>query len=261
MIWDISPVIFEVGPFTIRWYGVFFAAAFLGGYFIVARIHIREGRSVAPLSTLMNYTIIGTLIGARLGHCLLYDPVYYLTHPLKIPAIWEGGLASHGGAAGMVLALWFHCRNQDLSFIRLLDRIAIAAALGGALIRVGNFFNSEIYGLVTDRPWAVVFARIDPFPRHPSQLYESLVCLVTFMVLVATYRMSKGHPRTGLLSGLFLTLIFSSRFFLEFLKVPQAAYTTGLGLNTGQWVSIPFVAVGGLLIARALERKQGPDIG
>ncbi len=256
MIWDISPVIFEVGPLTIRWYGLFFAAAFLGGYVIMARIYTGEGKSVVHLSALMNYMIIGTLIGARLGHCLLYDPAYYLTHPLKIPAVWEGGLASHGGAAGMVLALWFYCRNRlDQPFVWLLDRIAISAALGGALIRVGNFFNSEIYGYVTPQPWGVVFARIDPLPRHPSQLYESLVCLVTFMVLAGCYRRAKGHPGTGLLSGLFLFLVFSSRFFLEFLKIPQAAYTPGLGLNTGQWVSIPFIATGCLLIARALKTE------
>ncbi|WDP91165.1 MAG: prolipoprotein diacylglyceryl transferase [Desulfobacter sp.] len=255
-IWDASPVLIQVGGFDIRWYGVFFATAFLLGQYLMTRIYTRENKPLCDLPALMNYMIIGTLTGARLAHCLFYDPMYYFSHPLDIFKIWEGGLASHGGAAGILLALWMYSRKKpDQPFIWLVDRIAVAAALGGALIRLGNFFNSEIYGQYTDLPWAVVFARIDSFPRHPSQLYESIVCLAAFFILGAVYRQYRHRPPAGLLSGIFLAVIFTIRFFLEFLKVPQAAYTTGLGLNTGQLISIPFLVAGFILMIRAKMPK------
>lgn len=244
-VWDMSPVIFSAGPVTIRWYGLFFAGAFVTGHVLMAAVYKQEGRPVQDLSSLMNHMVLGTIIGARLGHCLFYDPAYYLGHPVQILKIWEGGLASHGGAAGILAALLIYShKKKDQGFLWLIDRIALPAAFGGALIRVGNFFNSEIIGRPTAMPWAVVFQRVDLLPRHPSQLYESLACLLIFIILGMTYRKDTVRNAQGLISGLFLALVFSSRIFLEFFKVPQAAYNTEMVLNTGQWLSIPFVLVG-----------------
>ncbi len=249
-IWDISPVLLSSGPVKIRWYGLFFAAAFVFGHVLMAAIYRKEDRPVQDLSSLMNHMVLGTLIGARLGHCLFYDPAYYFGHPLQILKIWEGGLASHGGAVGILAALLTYSYNKrDQGFLWLLDRLALPAALGGALVRIGNFFNSEIIGYPTTMPWAVVFQRIDPLPRHPSQMYESMVCLAVCIILGIGYRRDWVKNAEGFLSGLFLTLVFSSRILLEFFKIPQAAYSTGMVLNTGQWLSIPFILIGiGLLI-------------
>ena len=256
-IWDVSPVLIKIGVLTIRWYGLFFAAAFIVGQYIMTQIYISEKKPVGDLTSLMNHMIIGTVAGARLAHCLFYDPVYYFNHPLSIIKIWEGGLASHGGAVGIILGLWIYSRKKkDQPFLWLLDRIALAAVPGGALIRIGNFFNSEIYGYHSTLPWAVIFRRIDLLPRHPSQLYESFVCLIGFFILAVLYRKYKNKYSAGLLSGVFLTFIFSTRFLLEFLKEPQAAYTTDLALNTGQIVSIPFLITGLILICRTLNKPQ-----
>ncbi|WP_287126753.1 prolipoprotein diacylglyceryl transferase [Desulfobacter sp.] len=249
-VWDISPVIFSAGPVTIRWYGLFFAGAFVAGHILMTAVYKKEGRPVQDLSSLMNHLLLGTIIGARLGHCLFYDPVYYLGHPVQILKIWEGGLASHGGAAGILAALLIYSyKKKDQGFLWLMDRIALPAAFGGGLIRTGNFFNSEIIGRPTAMPWAVVFQRVDSLPRHPSQLYESIACLLIFIILGMTYRKDTARNTEGVISGLFLTLVFSSRIALEFFKVPQAAYNTEMFLNTGQWLSIPFVLVGMGLIA------------
>ncbi|WP_211251907.1 prolipoprotein diacylglyceryl transferase [Desulfobacter vibrioformis] len=249
-VWDMSPVVFSAGPVTIRWYGLFFVGAFVAGHILMTAVYKKEGRPVQDLSSLMNHLLLGTIIGARLGHCLFYDPAYYLGHPVQILKIWEGGLASHGGAAGILAALLIYSyKKKDQGFLWLMDRIALPAAFGGALIRTGNFFNSEIVGRPTAMPWAVVFQRVDPLPRHPSQLYESIACLLIFIILGMTYRKDTARNTEGLISGLFLTLVFSSRIALEFFKVPQAAYNTEMILNTGQWLSIPFVLVGMGLIA------------
>nr|WP_320017039.1 prolipoprotein diacylglyceryl transferase [uncultured Desulfobacter sp.] len=258
-VWDMSPVIFSAGPVTIRWYGLFFAGAFAAGHILMTAIYKKESRPVQDLTSLMNHMVLGTIIGARLGHCLFYDPAYYLGHPVQILKIWEGGLASHGGAAGILAALLIYSHTKkDQGFLWLLDRIALPAAFGGALIRLGNFFNSEIIGRSTVMPWAVVFQRVDPLPRHPSQLYESLACLLVFIILGMTYRKDTARNTQGLISGLFLVLVFSSRIFLEFFKVPQAAYNTQVILNTGQWLSIPFILVGIGLIAEVwTDHKLG----
>ena len=250
--WGPDPVLVSFGPVAVRWYGLFFAAAFLVGYWVTAQIYRRDGRDPSSLDPLLMYMLIGTLIGARLGHVLFYDPQYYLANPLDIVKVWEGGLASHGGAAGILIALWLYTRKPGRpSYLWLLDRVAIPTALGGFFIRMGNFFNSEIVGTPTSVPWAVVFDRVDPIPRHPVQLYEAFAYLLIFVVLVLVYlRQAKTHPG-GLLLGLFLTLVFSARFVLEFVKAPQAAYEAGLALTVGQLLSSPFILVGIALIVRA----------
>ena len=254
MIWNVDPVAFTLGPLAVHWYGLLFGAGFFAGLRIMIRIYVREGRDPAELDSLFGYVVAGVLIGARLGHCLFYDPAYYLTHPQDILKIWEGGLASHGGAVGLMTAVWLFLRRADgpdLSW--LFDRLAIPAALGGACIRLGNFMNSEIVGIPTTAPWAVVFERVDGLPRHPVQLYEAVAYALIFVALFGAYRRGAGQRR-GLLSGILLALAFAARFGLEFFKTPQAAYEQGFVLTVGQWLSLPCILAGAWLAVRAWRR-------
>jgi len=258
MYWNVSPEIFRIGPVTIRWYGLFFAMAFLAGFFIMQRIFRREGKPAGDLDALLLYMMAGTLIGARLGHVLFYDPVYYLSHPIEIIKIWKGGLASHGGGIGIFIALYLYVRNRpDQSYFWLLDRMVIPTALAGALIRTGNLFNSEIIGVPASVPWAVVFARVDPLPRHPAQLYEAVAYALIFLLLLGLYRLRQGNVRAGLLLGIFLTAVFTARFIVEFFKVRQAAYGPELTMSVGQWLSVPMIIIGAVLL---LRKKKGDQL-
>jgi prolipoprotein diacylglyceryl transferase len=255
--WNASPDLISIGFLTIRWYGVLFAAAFVAGFQIVRRIYQREGRPESELDPLLMFMLVGTIVGARLGHCLFYDPVYYLSHPIEIFKIWEGGLASHGGAIGILVSLfWYTRRTGTHTYLWLLDRISIPTALGGAFIRMGNFMNSEIVGNPTSGWWAVVFQRVDNIPRHPVQLYEAVAYAIVFAILLLTYRRRGNDLRDGTLTGLFLILVFVARFMLEIFKTPQAAYETGYAVSVGQWLSIPFIIIGVLLVARARIRVK-----
>jgi len=250
--WNIDPILIHIGPLAIRWYGLFFAAAFLVGFQIMTWIYQREGADPASLDRLLLHMPIGAVLGARLGHVLLYDPQYYFAHPLEILKIWEGGLASHGGAVGVLLALYLVTRRPgSATYLWLLDRVAIPTALGGAFIRLGNFFNSEIVGTPTAGWWGVVFDRVDALPRHPVQLYEAVAYGLIFLVLLGVYmRRGKGIPN-GWLLGLFLVLVFGARFLLEFVKTPQAAYEAEFVLTVGQLLSLPCIVAGFYLLARA----------
>lgn len=183
-----------------------------------------------------------------------YDPGYYLDNPSKIIAIWEGGLASHGGGIGILIALFFYATKTQESYVWLLDRISIPASLSAVFIRFGNFFNSEIIGVPTSVPWAIIFERIDPIPRHPVQVYEAVSYLLTFFILMLIYKKSKQKPLTGLLFGIFLILVFTARFFIEFLKARQEAYLLDLWINTGQMLSLPFLFAGFVLVFVALTK-------
>jgi prolipoprotein diacylglyceryl transferase len=190
---------------------------------------------------------------------LLYEPGYYFSHPWKIPAVWEGGLASHGGTLGVMVAVWWYCRRHpDQPLLWLWDRLVVPTAFVAACIRTGNVFNSEILGRPTDVPWAVIFARVDPLPRHPAQMYEAAAYLAIFVVLVILY--IRLGPRTphGLLTGLFFTGVFASRLGIEFIKERQESYALPVPLNTGQLLSIPFIIFGVWLCWRALRRKDPP---
>ncbi len=178
--WNIDPVLLHVGLIQIRWYGLLFAAGILAAYRAGVWSFEQAGGSREEASRLLGYVVAGTIIGARLGHCLLYEPAYYLSHPLEILAVWRGGLASHGGILGIALAVWLFARRTGRDVLWLLDRVAVAAPVAAACIRVGNFFNSEIVGRPSTVPWAVVFARLDPYPRHPAMLYEATAYLVIF---------------------------------------------------------------------------------
>jgi phosphatidylglycerol:prolipoprotein diacylglycerol transferase len=243
-IWDIDPVLLDIGFLKIRWYGALFASAFVFCYSMMEWVYRREGRDVADLDRMLWYLAIGTVLGARLGHTLLYDPLYYLSNPLKILAIWEGGLASHGANIGILVALYLFKRGTQETYLWLLDRVAFPCAMGGCLIRIGNFFNSEILGTVTTEPWGVVFARVDSLPRHPVQLYEAACYAVIFFVLLAVYKKTYNKAISGLIFGLFTTLVFTARIVLEFFKTEQAMYDTQLALTTGQLLSLPFLLVG-----------------
>lgn len=254
LVWSPDPVLLRAGPFTVHWYGVLFALAFFLGYLLVRRMFVREGRPEGDLDRLLLYMMVGTVVGARLGEVLFYNPAYYLSNPVEIVKVWEGGLASHGGAIGIFTALWLYARRRpDQPYLWVLDRIAVPTALAGMLIRTGNFFNSEILGVPTDLPWAVVFARVDALPRHPAQLYEAAAYGLIFLVLLAAYRRRGAVTPHGLLAGLFLILVFSARFAIETVKVPQAAFGEALPLSVGQILSVPAIALGAWLLVRALR--------
>lgn len=254
MTWNIEPVIVQLGRFAISWYGLFFASGFFIGLQIMQWIYRREGRPVEELERLLWFVMGGTLIGMRLAHCFIYEPEYYLKHLWEVPQIWLGGYASHGGAVGLLLAVWFYCRKPGRpNYFWLLDRLAIPALLAGASIRIGNFFNSEIYGNPTTSPFGIVFAKVDGEARHPTQLYEAVAYLAIFFVLLSVYRRSK-QLSNGVLTGLYFMLVFAARFALEFTKAPQTSYEVGSTINYGQWLSVPFIAIGIALIVRGTRK-------
>ncbi len=262
LVWDIDPIFISFGFLKIRWYGLMFALAFISSYSLMSWIYKREGKNTEEVDDLLWYMAIGTIVGARLGHCLFYDPGYYLSHPLKILAIWEGGLASHGGIIGIITGLFiFQLRKKvKQSFVWFLDRMAVACALGAGFIRTGNFFNSEIVGIPTSVPWAVVFKRIDLQPRHPVQIYEALCYLLVFVILFYMYRNWINKIRPGVIFATSLVGIFMARFFLEFIKTKQAAYTNDFGLSTGQLLSIPFMLAGLFFIIYSFFKKQDNQV-
>jgi len=255
--WDVNPEIFRIGNFAPRWYGVLFASGFLFGYLIFKRIFKNEGLKDDLLDKLTIYVAIGVIVGARLGHCLFYEPSYYLSNPLEILKIWRGGLASHGAAIAVPLVLWFWSRKEKKPFIWILDRIVIVVALGGAMIRLGNLMNSEIYGVETTLPWGFVFLRNgETVPKHPTQIYESLAYFITFIILFRIYWRKKGEFINGLLFSLFLIIVFVFRFFVEFVKEDQVAFEAGMTLNMGQWLSVPFIVLGVVVLVISLRRHR-----
>jgi len=261
LVWNVGPEIFGFGPFRIRWYGLFFAVGFVVGYAILTQFYRREGRPIENLSSLLLYLILGTLIGARLGHVLLYQPDYYLARPWEILMIWQGGLASHGGFAGVMIAVWLYVRRyQEMSFLELADRLAIPSLWTAALIRMGNFFNSEILGTPSSLPWAIVFERVDAVPRHPAMLYEAGAYLLVFCALYVAYRKTRIVQYPGRILGTTLGTCFLARFMIEFVKENQVPFEEAMILNMGQLLSIPFIAAGVVLVylsRQTLSRKSG----
>lgn len=243
-IWDIDPIAISAGFLKVRWYGLMFASAFISSYLLMTWIYNREGKNTDDVDDLLQYMFISTIVGARLGHCFFYDPAYYFANPFKIIAIWEGGLASHGAVIGIVSGLYLFQRRVKESFVWFLDRISVVCAIGASFIRTGNFFNSEIVGIPTTVPWAIVFKRIDLMPRHPVQLYEAICYALIFVVLLQMYRKGVHKVKPGILFASYLVGVFTARFFLEFIKTKQAAYTNELMLSTGQFLSIPFILLG-----------------
>lgn len=258
IVWDVNPNLIQldqvpvIGQLTVRYYGVLFAAAFVLGYLLFMKIFKIEGISVEVLDRLTLYMVIGTIVGARLGHVFFYQPDYYLSHPHEILYIWHGGLASHGAAIGILAALYLFVRKEKKPYLWILDRIVIAVALAGFFIRMGNLMNSEIYGVQTDLPWGFIFVRANEVvPKHPTQIYEALAYLIIFYILYRIYFKTKGRFKPGLLFGLFLLLVFSARFLIEFIKEVQVPFEQNMALNMGQWLSLPFIILGVVLLYRA----------
>lgn len=263
--WDVAPEIVKIGPLTLRWYGLLFMSGFVLGTFVLSHIYRSERVSPQWVDVITIYMLVGTIVGARLGHCLFYDPGYYLTHPLDILKIWEGGLASHGATLGILLAVWLFSRNNKFDYLWTLDRIVIVVALGGALIRLGNLFNSEIFGHETTVPWAFKFVRDTEHlingvavPRHPTQIYESLFCVFLLVLLYLMWNRTKEKTPRGQLFGLFVVLLFTFRFLVEFLKEDQSDFESGMVLNMGQILSIPLVFMGLWVLIRAGKWPNNP---
>lgn len=246
IIWDISPIIFTVGNFEIRWYGLFFALAFYLGYVFFTHVFKKEGLNEELLDKLAIYMVLGTVLGARLGHCLFYEPEYYLANPIEILKVWKGGLASHGAVVGILLSLYLFRQKHMLqrSYLWLVDRIVIPVALAAVFIRSGNLMNSEIIGAATDVPWAFVFTGVDDIARHPTQIYEALSYLLIFIGLFLTFKIKKHNVKEGSLFAWFLISIFTARFIIEFYKEVQVDFEQTMALNMGQLLSIPIVILG-----------------
>jgi prolipoprotein diacylglyceryl transferase len=255
--WDVNPEIFSFSFIHIRWYGLLFAASFYFGYILFTRFFKLENVKIEVLDRLTIYMAIGTLVGARLGHVFFYEPQDYLKHPIEILEVWHGGLASHGAAIGILLALYFFCRKEKRTYLWTLDRISIVVALAGFFIRTGNLMNSEIYGTQTSLPWGFIFERVgETVPKHPTQIYEALSYLLIFVLLYKLYYKYKGKPKEGLLFSLFLILIFIMRFLIEFIKNPQVDFEKNMALDMGQWLSIPFVLAGFVLLYYIYRKPQ-----
>lgn len=256
--WNASPEIFHVGSLSVRWYGLLFATGFLMGYYMVERMFHYEKLNVKWLESLFIYMIVATIIGARLGHVIFYSWDYYSQHPVEIIKVWHGGLASHGGTIGIFIALIIWSKKvSKRSVLWIIDRVVVPTALVAAMIRTGNLMNSEIYGVQTDLPWGFIFERNDEtIPKHPTQIYEALAYLLTFAVGLYLYWKTDSRKKEGLIAGVFFTMVFLSRFLIEFIKEDQEAFEAGMTLNMGQWLSIPFVLGGIYLIIRATKRKE-----
>lgn len=250
--WNVDPILLHLGPLQLRYYGLLFASTFAIAIFYMRWIYRREGKPEAAVESLLMAMILGTAIGARLGHCLFYEPEIYLRDPLRILKVWEGGLASHGAAIGIVVATYFYARaNKGFTFLRTLDWIAQSVALSCGLIRLGNLFNSEILGKPTSGDWGVVFARVDQIPRHPAQLYESALYFLTFFLLRYLYLKVAPKKGEGFLIGVFFIVAFAFRFIVEFFKENQSAFESQLPLNMGQLLSVPVILIGVFLVFRA----------
>jgi prolipoprotein diacylglyceryl transferase len=256
--WNVDPEIFSLGPLSIRWYGLLFASGFLIGYYIGEKMLKSENVNQKWIDSLFFYIIIATVVGARLGHVFFYGWDYYSQNPGEIIKVWHGGLASHGGALGILIAMYLHSKwVTKRTMLWTLDRIVVPTALVAAFIRTGNLMNSEIYGIQTALPWGVIFERNgETVAKHPTQIYEALSYLVSFGVLTYLYWKTSAKNRPGLLLGAFFILIFSARFFIEFIKEDQEAFEAGMALNMGQWLSVPFVVIGALLVYRAIKKPE-----
>lgn len=250
--WDANPILID-SFVQVRWYGLMFAIGFWIGYNIMYKIFRHEGAPERWLGILFLWVAAGTVIGARLGHVFFYEWDYYSMHPSKILAIWEGGLASHGGTIGIMIAvILFSIITTRRNPLWTFDRLAIPIALVGAMIRFGNLMNSEIYGHPTTLPWGFIFVRGHEYPGlpcHPTQLYESACYLALFVLLMWMYWKKNAERRPGLIFGVFFTVLFSCRFLIEFVKNPQVGFEANMTLNMGQLLSIPFIFIGiGLII-------------
>ena len=272
--WDPSPEIFTIPgiDWPVRWYGLMWAFAFIASFYFMNKIFRAEGRTDKELDSLTLYIILGTVIGARLGHCLFYGPWWdeyndygqlmsegYLSHPLNLLKVYEGGLASHGGAIGIITAMLLYCRKYKESWIWLFDRLVVVVPLAAMFIRFGNLMNSEIIGKVTNVPWAFIFVQEDNLPRHPAQLYEAIFCLLLFGLMWWLWKNKRTLVGPGFMFGLLCLLLWVERFADEILKENQVAFEESMAINMGQWLSIPFIIIGIVFLfrSRGLQQQGG----
>ena len=261
--WHVDPALLHIGNFELRWYSLLFVSGFILGWFIFKWFFQREKIDTKLLDPLLYTLLICTIVGARLGHCLFYQPDYYLGSWAGFWEIfmpWKGGLASHGGTIALFLGIWWFAhhygKKHDFDFVWLLDHLAIAVAFAGAFIRFGNLFNSEIYGNVTDLPWGFIFEnRGETEPKHPTQLYEGFTYLLLGFVLIWLYKNKLDKMYRGEFIGLFLLVCFGSRFLIEFIKEPQVEFEKTMALNMGQLLSIPFIIIGIFFLFWAFRKK------
>jgi len=258
--WNVSPEIFSIGFIHVRWYGLMFAVGFLFGYNLMEKMFKNENVDLKWLESLFIYLVVATIVGARLGHVLFYGWEDYSQHPIEILYVWQGGLASHGGVIGIIIAMIIWSKKiSKRNLLWVLDRIVVPSVFVGALIRFGNLMNSEIYGVPTTLPWGVIFERNhETIAKHPTQIYESLSYLLTFGVLLYMYWKTKAKDYQGLLVGVFFIMVFTARFLIEFIKEVQEPFEKGMSLDMGQWLSIPFVITGIILII--LANRKGPVV-
>lgn len=246
--WNVNMVALQLGSFGIRWYSLLFLASFFAGYQYMKHRLAEKGFGLEVLDSLLMHSMISTILGARLGHCLFYEPNVYLNDPIRILKVWEGGLASHGALIGILIGLYLFTRKFKINYLWLLDRYVIPVALAGCFIRLGNLMNSEIIGKPTGSDWGFVFKQVDDIPRHPTQIYESMSYLISFLLLHTLFKTTSLKEKPGFFSGLFFVLIFSFRFGIEFLKEHQVAFESSLPLDMGQLLSIPVVLIGVFLM-------------
>ncbi len=259
MKWNIDPEIVRIGPVAIRYYSLMFVIGFMTMDYYVKKLFVKHGKDPALVSSLTNYIVIGMIVGARLAHCFFYDPGYYLSHPFDILKVWQGGLASHGGYVGVMVAVSLYLRkHKDMTFLWITDLIAGPCLFVGGLIRLGNFFNSEIVGRPSDVPWAIVFEKIDYYPRHPAQLYESLgyFSIAFFLNFLATKKYDS--LKRGAVLYIAMIISFTFRFLIEFTKDNQSSISEGLVLNMGQFLSLAFIIFASLMLFR-LRKTAKPD--
>lgn len=270
--WGVDPELFTIFGREIRWYGLFWVIGLIVAVYTVQRIFEKEKRPQEWFNSLFIYMMLGIILGARLGHCLFYEPAYYLANPLEILKIWEGGLASHGGVAGIIIAVWFYSKKvTKKSMIWTFDRVIVPTGFTSAMIRLGNLMNHEIYGGPTSQPWGFRFieninawkAGAPPMfsePSHPTQIYEALIYFLVFAVTMYLFWKTDAKKKQGLLIGIAMIMIFLSRFFIEYLKNVQVASEIAMrestGLILGQWLSIPFVVWGIWLVWNAFRKSK-----
>lgn len=266
--WNPDPEIINIFGFSLRYYSILFVGGLIFCIYFLGRIYKRENIPSEHLEKLSIYGIIGIVVGARLGHCLFYEPSYYLSHPLEmilpITFLSDGGikftgyqgLASHGGVLGVLIALYFYSRKTKHRMIDTLDLIAVAAGVLFGFIRLGNFMNSEIIGMPTTKPWGVIFKQVDNVPRHPAQLYEAISYFIIFTIMIILYKKMRNRVSSGFLFGTGTVLFFAARFLIEFVKENQVGFEEGMAFNMGQLLSIPFVIVGIGFMIYGLRKKK-----
>ena len=268
--WDVDPIIFKLGFIELRWYSLLFATTFLVGIKLIAKFFKESNLNPKLVDHFFVYTILAVIIGARLGHCLFYEPEYYFNHiaEMLFPFDFSNGikftgyrgLSSHGGAVGMLISTGLYCRKYKINYFWMMDKLVIVTALGGLFIRTGNLINSEIIGSPSTLPWAFIFEKIDNIPRHPAQLYEAISYFLIFILLFLCYQKYRTKIFNGVIFGVFLILTFSARFFIEFIKKNQVAFEQDMSYNMGQLLSLPLILSGILIIIYSYKKNKNKNI-